>query len=113
MEQLFDQNEVQTKRLVKAMKEENEAEFIGAIRAGERTLEGMGVVSKKVIPLIRKIETIGGAAKLLGGGGKKDSVGFLLCFHRDQRRVAQVCKSYNYSIQPITLGAEGIRLEQS
>ena len=53
---LFDKNEEQTKRVALAIKEGNEKELIDAIKAGERTLEGMGVVSRKVIPLIREIE---------------------------------------------------------
>jgi mevalonate kinase len=104
-DKLFAENEQQTKRVAKALKEGNEKELIDAIRVGERTLEGMGVVSKKVIPLIRKIERAGGAAKILGGGGKADGVGFLLCHHSNPKVVKEK-KQY------IALGEEGIRLEQ-
>jgi mevalonate kinase len=105
MQGLFDQNEVQTKRLTVALKEGNEQELIEAMRIGEQTLEKMGVVSKKVIPIIRQIEKSGGAAKILGGGGKKDGVGFLLCYHHDPA-------IFNLPVQFIVLGEEGIRLEQ-
>jgi len=104
-DKLFAENEQQTKRVAKALKEGNEKELIDAIRVGERTLEGMGVVSKKVIPLIRKIERAGGAAKILGGGGKADGVWFLLCHHSNPKVVKEK-KQY------IALGEEGIRLEQ-
>ncbi len=111
MEKLFDQNEEQTKRVAVALRERNEMELLDAIRAGERTLEGMGVVSKKVIPVIRAIERAGGAAKILGGGGKSEGVGFLLCYHHDPEKIAAVCKPHGFSLQSIQLGGEGIRLE--
>ena len=102
VEKLFNENEIQTKRVAVALKEGNERELMEAIIAGERTLEGMGVVSKKVIPLIRKIEKAGGAAKILGGGGRAEGVGFLLCYHYEPEK---------FGGQPIRLGEEGIRLE--
>jgi len=100
-EKLFDENEEQTKRTTVALKEGDEKALIDAIQKGEQTLEGMGVVSKKVIPLIRSIEKAGGAAKILGGGGRADGVGYLLCYSH---------RSPAGSI-PILLGEEGVRLE--
>lgn len=102
IEKLMNMNELQTKRVVVALKEGNEKELVDAIRIGERTLEGMGVVSRKVIPLIRDIEKTGGAAKILGGGGRKESVGFLLCYHHDPKKFKAI---------PVQLGGEGVRLE--
>lgn len=112
MEKLMNQNEEQTKRITVAIKEGNEEELVGAIQIGERTLEGMGVVSKKVLPLIRSIEKEGGAAKILGGGGQKDGVGFLLCYHHKPADIGSISKSYGFSIRRITLGEEGVRLER-
>ncbi|MDP1722409.1 MAG: hypothetical protein Q8L37_04300 [Candidatus Gottesmanbacteria bacterium] len=112
VEHYFDDNERQTRRLAVAIKEANEKELIGAIHVGERTLEGMGVVSKKVIPLIRAIETAGGAAKILGGGGKKEGVGFILCYHRELNNIERLCAREGFTIQAIQLGEEGIRLEK-
>lgn len=108
---LFDKNEEQTKSIAMAIKEENEKELMHAITVGEQTLEGMGVVSKKVIPLMRTIERAGGAAKILGGGGRKEGVGFILCYHKNPNNIVRLCKPYGYSIQPIQLGEEGVRLE--
>ncbi len=102
VEKLFNENERQTKRIAVAIKEGNEKELMEAITAGERTLEGMGVVSKKAIPLIRKIEKAGGAAKILGGGGRAEGVGYLLCYHANPKK---------FHADPIRLGEEGIRLE--
>lgn len=111
-EKIFNENERQTKRVAVALKEGNEKELIDAIRVGERTLEAMGVVSQKIIPLIRKIEDLGGAAKILGGGGRAGGVGYLLCYHHDPQKVEALCKPYGYSIERIALGEEGVRLEK-
>lgn len=100
---LFDKNEQQTKRVAVALRQGNEKELMEAITAGERTLEGMGVVSKKAIPIIREIEKAGGAAKILGGGGRKEGVGYLLCYHPNPKK---------FNTEPIRLGEEGIRLEE-
>ena len=112
VERLFNRNERQTKRVAVALKEGNERELIDAIKVGERTLEGMGVVSRTVIPLIRKIESAGGAAKILGGGGRTRGVGFLLCYHHEPKKIEKLCKPYGYFIQHIKLEEEGLRLEK-
>lgn len=101
-EKLFRENEEQTKKITVALKGRNEKTLIKTIQKGERTLEGMGIVSTKIIPVIRTVEQAGGAAKILGGGGRTDGVGYLLCYsHRPPEG----------SI-PVMLGEEGIRLEQ-
>jgi mevalonate kinase len=97
----LDANEIQTKKVAVAIKEGDEKMLIDAMRKGERTLEDIGVVSKKVIPIIRAVEKAGGAAKILGGGGRTDGVGYLLCYSHHPP---------NGSI-PIRLGEEGVRLE--
>lgn len=111
MGKVFSDNEEQTRRIAQALKEKDENVLIDAIHIGERALEEMGVVSDKVIPLIRKIEKQGGAAKILGGGGRKGAVGFLLCYHHLLETVKEVCMPYGYSVESIQLGEEGVRLE--
>lgn len=95
-------NEIQTKRMAAALKEGDEKILIDSMRKGERTLENIGVVSKKVVPIIRAVEKTSGAAKILGGGGRKWGVGYLLCYshHPPKGSIA------------ITLGGEGVRLEE-
>lgn len=112
MKKHLDNNEQQVKRVTVALKEGDEKELTDAIRLGQRSLEGMGAVSKKVIPVIRKIEQAGGAAKILGGGGLADGVGFLLCYHHEPKSVESLCQSFGYTTQPLELGEEGIRLEK-
>jgi len=112
MQKLLDLNEQQVRRVTIALKDGNESELIDAIRVGESTLEGMGVVSKKVQPFIREIEKMGGAVKILGGGGKKEGVGFLLCYHPDQKRVRTMCDEHHYAIENICLGGGGVRHDE-
>lgn len=99
----LNENEIQTKRLAVALKEGDEITFLDAMKQGEKTLERIGVVSKQVMPIIRGVEKSGGAAKILGGGGRSAGVGYLLCYshHPPEGSI------------PITLGEEGVRLEQS
>ena len=112
MQKLLDLNEQQVKRVTVALKEGNESELIDAIRIGERTLEGMGVVSRKVQPLMRQIEEADGAVKILGGGGVSEGVGFLLCYHQNLAKVESICRNYSFSLRNIKLGEEGVRLDE-
>lgn len=112
MYKLFDQNEQQVKRITVALKHGEEDTLLDAIRIGEKTLEGMGVVSKNVIPFIRKVEQAGGAAKILGGGGVSDGVGFLLAYHHKPDSIEMLCKQYGFLIRHVTLGEDGVKLEK-
>jgi mevalonate kinase len=111
-EKIFNENEAQTRAVATAIKEENEKELINAIQRGERSLEDMGVVSDVAIPLIRGLEQSGGAAKILGGGGRSGAVGYVLGYHRHIADALRIAKRYGCTIQPIELGEEGIRLEK-
>ena len=102
LQKFLNDNEMQTKRIVTAFKEGDEKLLIDSVQTGERTLEDVGVVSNKAISMIRVIEKTGGAAKILGGGGKKDGVGYLLCYSHNPPHGAI----------PIELGGEGVRLEK-
>jgi mevalonate kinase len=108
---IFDRNELETKSIAVAIKAGNEFNFIKSIRAGQRTLEEMGVVSPRVLPAIRAIEDAGGAAKTLGGGGRKGAVGYLLAYIKDEKILNEICRKYGYPHERITLGAEGVKLE--
>jgi len=112
MQKFFDMNEQQVKRVTVALKEGNEKNLIHAIRVGESTLEGMGVVSQYVQPLMREIEKVNGAVKILGGGGKTEGVGFLLCYHKDQAQIKKMCEEYHYTLENVRLGEEGARLDE-
>lgn len=109
-QEIFDENERATKDVTLAIKNGDEKLLIDAIKRGERTLERLGAVSKKVIPLIRDVEKSGGAAKILGGGGKEKAVGLLLGYH-SKKSLVKICQKYHYPVYEIKLGEEGVRLE--
>ena len=106
-------NEIQTKKIALALKEGNANNLVNALKVCENTLEKIGVVSQKVIPIIREVEKKGGAAKILGGGGRSKGVGYLLCFIAGETLLPDLVKRYNFSLEAISLGEEGIRLESS
>jgi len=112
MERYFLKNEIQTKNIAVALKEQNEQALVHAIQKGEQTLERMGVVGKKVVPYIREMESVGGAVKILGGGGKNEGVGFLLCYHREKGIIKKIGKKFGYTMQPIILECGGVQLEK-
>ncbi len=112
MRTLFFKNEEQVKKIAIALKTTNEQQLIDAMNCGENTLEKMGVVGKKVVPCIQDVVHHGGAAKILGGGGKQQGVGFLLCYHRDTNVIKKIGTKYGYATQPIVLGGDGIILEK-
>ncbi len=112
IEQQFRINELQTRLIAQAIKEGDEKLLLDALKTGEKTLEAIGVVSDVILPCIRDIEQSGGAAKILGGGGIAGGVGFLLCYHPNPEVLARIVSSYDWSIDAISLGEEGVRLEQ-
>lgn len=111
MRELFWKNEEQTKRIAIALKSGEVPEVISAITEGERTLEEMGVVSSPAQKCIRDIENSGGAAKILGGGGSRGPVGYLLAYHTDTNALKNVCTMHGFSPESVKLGEDGVRLE--
>ncbi len=104
-------NEQATKQAALALKENNEKSLKQAIKQGEKTLEALGVVSQKAVSLIKKLNQAGIAAKILGGGGRKTNVGFLLTFASNREKVEQIAGQFGYPVLPVKLGEEGVRLE--
>lgn len=109
---LFTLNELQTKNIAYAIKSSDRNLLIESIKIGYRTLDGIGVVSKKIFPLIKEIEREDGAAKILGGGGKTQGVGYVLCFHSNKDILQRISNKYNYPLAAIKVGEEGLRLEK-
>ena len=108
----FSQNEQAVKNIVTALKTADSRLLINSLNIGGATLEKIGVVSRYVTPFIREVEGSGGAAKILGGGGKSGSVGYLLCFHQKKEELKKLSVKFNFPLEAITLGEEGLRLEE-
>ncbi len=112
MEEIFNDQERQTKRLLVALKNGDNNELISCIRKGEQNLEKIGVVGSFAQKIIREIESIGGAVKVCGGGGQKQGSGILLCYHPSFSKLKNIAVNFKTPIFPVQLGCEGIRIEQ-
>ena len=100
-----------TRELLTAIKNADEKEIIRIIRVGEKNLESIGVCSPEVKEIIRKIETAGGAAKICGAGAFEGPTGVLLAYHKNQKKLLKVVKSYNLPYFKAKLGVEGLKQE--
>ncbi|MBI3486260.1 mevalonate kinase [Candidatus Daviesbacteria bacterium] len=98
-------------QLAKVLKTGDESRLVKIIYKGERNLEKLGVVGIKAKKIIRMVEHLGGAAKIMGGGGIKDGSGMLLAYHPSSSKLIEFGKKQSFLIIPITLGEEGIRRE--
>ena len=108
---ILDDQERLVKELISVLREGNEKEFIKIIRAGEKNLEKIGVVSPFAKSIIRKVEKSGGAAKISGAGGAKKASGILLCYHKDKKVIENIAKTFQLPFFSVSLGAEGLRKE--
>lgn len=106
---ILDDQEKLVRQVLPVLKTGNEKEFIRMIRAGERNLESIGVVSPFAKSIIRKIEKAGGAAKISGAGGVKKGSGILLCYHRNKKLIEKIAKTFQLPLFSVSLGAEGLR----
>lgn len=112
VQSIFNSQEELTKQMVIALRDGNEDTLINCIKLGEQNLEKLGVVGKKAQSLIRKIEQLGGAAKITGGGGIKDGSGILLVYHRDMKKILGYAKQNSLELLTIQTGEEGLRRDE-
>lgn len=108
---LFENQEEQTKKLLLSLKEGNREKLKEAIIAGEDNLEKMGVVGKKAGEIIKFITKLGAAAKICGAGGVKNGSGAVLCYHDNLLKLKPVENKFNVKLENISLACEGIRIE--
>ena len=112
LDNLFNDQESLSKKLLLALKSDDRKEFCIAIKKGEANLEKMEVVSKTAQLVIREIEKVGGVAKISGAGGEKYGSGMLLCYHENLMKLEKIAKKRKLDFFPINLGEEGVRLER-
>ena len=111
IDSIFTSQEKLVKELLPAIKNENESELIRIIKEGERNLEVLGVVSDFAKSIIKKIEKLGGAAKICGGGGVKKGTGVLLIYHANKNQIRAIANSYKLPYLQVSLGVGGLREE--
>jgi len=83
------------------------------IKENQRLLEEIGVVGKKARKIIKKIEKLGGAAKICGAGGLKTGSGVILGYHQEPSLVLALAKKEKLVHFPVKLGAKGLKDEKS
>ena len=108
---LFFSQEELTKNMALALKDGDEESIINCIKMGEYNLEKLGVVGRKARLIIRKIEKLGGAAKISGAGGVKDGSGILLAYHKSSAILNKFFLHFKLESSKIALGEEGLREE--
>lgn len=104
--------EVTTKQIAQYIHDENEPEFLGALKENQKYLEELGIVSTVTRKLIREIESVGGVAKVTGAGGIKGGSGVIIAVHKNPNKLIQIAQAYNFPSFQVQLGGEGLRREQ-
>ncbi len=112
-ENIFRNLENVTKSFLKHLMNEEHPSIADLFRENERLLELLGVVSPETCALVRKIENIGGFAKISGAGGRKLDSGILLVYHPDNQKLLNFSKKNKLKMLPIKTGEKGILVERS
>lgn len=100
-----------TRGILRYLTGEENVNFGELMTENERLLERLDVVSPQTRELIKKIEKLGGHAKISGAGGAKKGSGILLVLHKDSQVIKRLAKSVNCAIIPVKLGGEGVEVE--
>lgn len=101
-----------SRNFLKLLLREKTGEIGDLLRENEELLEKLGVVSFSAKTIIRKIEKIGGAAKISGAGGHKEASGILLVYHPESKTILDFSKKQKLEIFKVKLGEEGVRIEK-
>lgn len=105
----FDDQEQLTKDLLIALVDGVTEQVISIIKQGHKNLEKIGVVGKIAKDIIREVEQIGGAGKILGGGGISEGSGMLLAYHQDSPKLLQLLKEKKWKYLKIKVGQPGLQ----
>lgn len=111
-DRVFREIEKITREFLKVLLDESKTDFSSLIKENERLLEALDVVSPKTKRLIRKLEALGGAAKISGAGGLKDASGVLIAYHKDANKLKEFAKRSKLELMKVKLGEEGVRFEK-
>lgn len=112
VENILSGQEKLTRELLSAIKNGDNTLMIRIIRAGEKNLESLGIVSDSAKLIIRSIEEIGGAAKICGAGGITKGSGMVLAYCPNKKSVEKLAALNRFSYNDLSLGAEGLREER-
>jgi mevalonate kinase len=108
-DKIFNEQEQLTKDLLIALVDGKNDQVINIIKKGQRNLEKIGVVGKKSQAIIRAVEQIGGAGKILGGGGIAEGSGMLLAYHHNSKELLDLLKENRWEYLKIKVGQTGLQ----
>lgn len=83
------------------------------IKENEKLLEELGIVSESTKRLIKKIEGIGGAAKITGAGGIRTNSGMIIVYHQNVGKIFELSRKLKLNLMPVELGGKGVQIEKS
>ncbi|MDO8583337.1 MAG: mevalonate kinase [bacterium] len=111
VEEILSGQEKLVRELLSAIKTTGESELVRIIKEGEKNLENLGVVSGLAKSFIRKIEEMGGVAKICGAGGITKGSGMVLAYSKDKKTIEKLAESNKFLHINLSLGVEGLREE--
>jgi mevalonate kinase len=112
VEELFKRIEAVTRKFLRYSLGEADGSFDELLKENELLLEKLGVVSSSTKRIIRKIEKMGGYAKVSGAGGRKRGSGILIVYHKNYGRIRKFAERNKLDFFPVKIGEEGVRIEK-
>lgn len=81
------------------------------IKVNHQVLSTLKVVSESATQIVKKIENLGGAAKVTGAGGATTGSGILLAYHEQPEEILQWAEKSHIPAWPLELGQPGVKKE--
>lgn len=107
IEYILNDIEKTTKRLIVSIMKEDVRYFKENINHNEELLEQIGVVSLSTKRLLTQLSTIG-EGKITGGGGYKDSSGYILFYCEDLEKMRKILREQKISFLPFVPSYTGL-----
>lgn len=111
IEEVFNDIEKVTKRIVVSLIKEDEEFFMKSIIDNEVLLEMLGIVSTKTKGKLKELEQFG-FGKVTGAGGLKGGSGFLLFYSKKQKNLQEFCEKKKITFMKFKQSFEGVKKEQ-
>lgn len=112
MEQLFNQMEKITKRMVVSIVKEDAQMFADCIQDNQKVLEEIGIVSDSSKKLIHDLNPFG-KGKITGAGGKEEGSGFILFMAKDLKGLKEYLQQEKITYYKFTQDFEGVKIVDS
>lgn len=109
-EEILNDIEKTTKRMVVSMIKEDADFFIKAVVDNQIFLDMLGVVSNKAKNLLKELESFG-YGKVTGGGGKKEGSGYMLFYADKIKQFEKYCKQKKIIYFKFKQSYEGVKKE--